>query len=64
MIDLTGIDESSTFMQVSDRIKEDAGEELTEQGKCREQLFTIDRKIKELVMKLQQNQSLMSKQDF
>ena len=51
-------------MQVSDRIKEEAGEELTEQGKCREQLFTIDRKIKELVMKLQQNQSLMSKQDF
>jgi hypothetical protein len=55
--------EDSTVQQVSGRIKEEE-EQLSEHAKCREQLFAIDKKIKELVMKLQQNQTLMSKQEF
>jgi hypothetical protein len=37
---------------------------ITANANCREQLFAIDRKIKELVTKLQQNHSLMGKQEF
>jgi len=37
---------------------------LNANAQCREPLFSIEKKIKELVTKLQQNQFLMNKQDY
>jgi hypothetical protein len=54
LIDLRdlNLEDSSINKTVTVRIKEEEEVPLSGQAKCREQLFNIDKKIKELVMKL------------